>query len=37
MQLEEEDLNKLIKRYNEKYNRELVGENLGQFHSDFET
>jgi hypothetical protein len=33
--LKEEDINKLEKLYNEKYNVELIGEGFGQFHSDF--
>ena len=35
MHIEVDDLPKLVEAYREKYNRELIGENLGQFHSDF--
>tara|TARA_R110002126_G_scaffold95523_4_gene224391 strand:+ start:95 stop:3511 length:3417 start_codon:yes stop_codon:yes gene_type:complete len=34
--IEETDLKPLIKIYEKKYNRTLVGKKLGQFHSDFE-
>ncbi|KAK8836459.1 hypothetical protein M9Y10_037718 [Tritrichomonas musculus] len=37
MHIEVDDLPKLTKAFNEKYNRELIGTNLGQFHSDFPT
>ena len=37
MHIEVDDLPKLVKAYNDKYNRELIGSNLGQFHSDFPT
>ena len=37
MHIEVDDLPKLVNAYNEKYNRELIGSNLGQFHSDFPT
>ena len=30
------DISKLSKSFSEKYNRELIGKQLGQFHSDFE-
>lgn len=33
--IEEDDLNILVKDFEAKYNRKLVGSNLGQFHSDF--
>ena len=33
--IEENDLIKLEKAYKEKYNREIKGNNMGQFHSDF--
>jgi len=33
--LKEEDINKLEKLFNEKYNVKLIGEGFGQFHSDF--
>ena len=35
--IKEEDLPLLADRFNEKYNRELIGSNLGQFHSDFDS
>ena len=35
MHIEVDDLPKLVNAYKEKYNRELIGEDLGQFHSDF--
>ena len=35
MHLCESDLTKLASEYKKKYNRELIGKNLGQFHSDF--
>ena len=35
MHIEVDDLPKLVNAYKEKYNRDLIGENLGQFHSDF--
>ena len=31
-----DDVDKAVKRYKEKYGLELVGENLGNFHVDFE-
>ena len=34
--IEDEDLTPLIKIYEEKYGRKLVGKDLGQFHSDFD-
>ncbi len=37
MHIEVEDLPKLVKAFREKYNRELIGTDLGQFHSDFPT
>ena len=30
-----EDVDKVVKRYNEKYGLELVGDELGKFHVDF--
>lgn len=33
--IEKEDLPKLEKSFNEKYERKLIGSNLGQFHCDF--
>ena len=33
--IEQNDIEKLRKEYLKKYNRELIGKNLGQFHSDF--
>lgn len=35
MHLEDSSINKLSKIYYEKYGRELIGKNMGQFHSDF--
>jgi hypothetical protein len=35
MHMYDEDILKLSKVYNEKYGRELIGEMLGQFHTDF--
>ena len=37
MHIEVEDLPRLVEAFKEKYNRELIGSNLGQFHSDFPT
>ena len=37
MHIEVDDLPILVKAFNEKYNRELIGTRLGQFHSDFPT
>ena len=34
--LKEKDLNKLVERYEVKYDRKLIGMNMGQFHTDFE-
>ncbi len=34
--IKDEDISKLSKLFNDKYNRELIGNNLGQFHSDFQ-
>jgi len=34
--IEDKDIKVLSKLYQNKYNRELIGNNLGQFHSDFE-
>jgi hypothetical protein len=36
MHLYEDDINKLSKLFKEKYDRELIGKDMGQFHSDFE-
>lgn len=36
LHMSESDLTKLATAYKEKYGRELVGSDLGQFHSDFE-
>ena len=36
MHLEDKDIKKLEDLYYEKYNRVIKGENMGQFHSDFE-
>jgi hypothetical protein len=33
--MKRDDVNKLQRLYFEKYNRELIGNNLGQLHSDF--
>ncbi|CAL6050471.1 DNA_polymerase [Hexamita inflata] len=35
MQIQENDLEKLNQEFNIKYNRELIGKQMGQFHSDF--
>ena len=35
--IEVDDLPKLSESYKQKYGRELIGSNLGQFHSDFPT
>jgi len=35
MHISDEDIEKLIVAFREKYNRELKGNNMGQFHSDF--
>lgn len=35
MHMYEEDINKLSVAFTTKYNRELIGEELGQFHTDF--
>ncbi len=35
--IECDDLPKLVDAFKEKYNRDLIGSNLGQFHSDFPT
>ena len=35
MHIFKEDLPKLEQEFRQKYNRELRGKNLGQFHSDF--
>jgi hypothetical protein len=32
----QKDISKVAELYKQKYNRELIGEDLGQFHSDFE-
>ncbi len=37
MHIEIDDLPRLVNAFKEKYNRELIGSNLGQFHSDFPT
>lgn len=36
MHINMEEIHKLQKLYNQKYNRELIGKNMGQFHSDFD-
>ena len=36
MHLEEKDIDILQQKFNEKYNRELIGKGMGQFHSDFD-
>ena len=36
MHMYEDTINKLAKLYKNKYNRELIGEELGQFHTDFD-
>ncbi|CAL6107171.1 DNA_polymerase [Hexamita inflata] len=35
MQIQNDDLEKLNQEFNIKYNRELIGKQMGQFHSDF--
>jgi len=35
--IKEEDIEVLQKLYNNKYNRELIGKGMGQFHSDFDS
>ena len=35
MHIEKDDLPRLAKAFQEKYGRELIGSNMGQFHSDF--
>lgn len=35
MQVSREDLQRLVPAYREKYQRELIGKNMGQFHVDF--
>ncbi len=37
MHIEVDDLPRLVDEFRNKYNRELIGSNLGQFHSDFPT
>ncbi|CAL6020249.1 DNA_polymerase [Hexamita inflata] len=37
MQIQEDDLKILSENFKEKYNRELIGEQMGQFHSDFKS
>lgn len=36
MHIEEQDIDILQRKFNEKYQRELIGKNMGQFHSDFD-
>lgn len=36
MHIEDDKIEKLSDKFKEKYNRELIGESLGQFHNDFE-
>jgi hypothetical protein len=36
MHIEEQDIEILQRKFNEKYNRELIGKGMGQFHSDFD-
>ena len=36
MHIIEEDIQRLEKEYNKKYDRELIGSNMGQFHTDFD-
>jgi hypothetical protein len=36
MHIEEQDIELLSNKFNKKYGRELIGEDMGQFHSDFE-
>jgi hypothetical protein len=35
MHIEDKNIDPLSKLYKEKYNKELIGKNMGQFHSDF--
>ena len=37
MHIEKDKLELLATEYRKKYNRELIGKNLGQFHSDFDS
>ena len=37
MHIESDKLDELRAAFRSKYNRELIGKNLGQFHSDFES
>ena len=37
MHLRDNDIEKLQQIYNEKYGKELIGKNMGQFHSDFDS
>ncbi|CAL6035480.1 DNA_polymerase [Hexamita inflata] len=37
MQIEIDSINILKQKFQEKYNRELIGENMGQFHTDYES
>lgn len=37
MHLFEKDIDQLEKRFDEKYNRKLIGKGMGQFHSDFDS
>lgn len=37
MHIKEKDIETLRELYNEKYNRELIGKGMGQFHSDFDS
>lgn len=36
MHMYEDDIKKIEEKFYEKYNRHLIGQNMGQFHSDFE-
>jgi len=37
MHIQSKSVNKLAKLYYEKYNRQLIGKNMGQFHTDFDS
>ena len=37
MHIKECDIDRLAKQYEKVYNRELIGKNMGQFHSDFDS
>jgi hypothetical protein len=37
MHIDSDFINKLSEKYEEKYNKKLIGKNMGQFHTDFES